>query len=725
VQLPRRSRAIPTAAAAPLAIPTLVLLMLVGCDNAPVDTQGPATDDSSAQDSAGVDSAVDDTAPTDDSATPARWAGEASVRVVDLTGAPIEGAQVMVGGDPPDTWQSTDSQGAATVTVRDDGISDRFLLAGKEGWTSAGTDIDEEEPPEGVVEIVLKPLPTLDNPAYHFQPGGTSASETTEFCGHCHLTIADSWSVSRHNGAARNTRTWDVYTGAAAAGGGATGDACDDLGGWITEGQEPGVEGGTVIRCSVSSGVLPFLHDDCGAPGQVACDHPDQRPSLTRFGACGDCHTPAQDAATPGAIDFAAATGIAHTEGVTCDLCHKIQAVTPGPAAGMDGGITLLRPSEDTNVIGQEFEPIIFGPYPDVIVPVMRGTYAPQFRDAAWCSSCHEYAQQALHPDQSVDAARWPNGVPVLETWTEYQAGGFEALGVTCQTCHMPSLPEESSTYDISEGGLLPSLDQGWLRAEGEIRDHTWTTELLPPTLDVDVRERDGEATVTVTVHNRFAGHAVPTGEPMRQLLVQVEARDSTGAALTPTAGRAVPDAGGFLAKGVVGVDVTVDGWRLDWASSEAISNISNRHSARFVRPTGGWHEDAGPGTAPWSDGALSGAARGLPQEVPLGEFAVAAADGPQVTLVDLPATLQTGDVVYLVEDDHLAGRPGWLYAKVLTSDGGERSVRPLPGHRHRQRQPHRAGRHRRERVPLRPADLGHGHPDRAPGSATLRRAHR
>ncbi len=589
--------------------------------------------------------------------------------MVDADGEPVEGVIVLAGGAPEEEWQYSDADGLATVTVGDDGITDRWILTGGVGLKTTGYDVPEHLGPDGLVEIEIHRLPDAadDNPDYQWLPGGDSHSMTSGWCGHCHKTIADEWSVGRHNASARNAKTWDLYVG----GGDLDPAVCAALGGWIGEGQEPGVDGGVVERCYVGDGVLPFLHDDCGEDGADGCDHPDEAASLDSYGSCGDCHSPTSQA-DGGAIDFARSFEITYDEGVSCDLCHKIRSVDAGGAPGRDGGMQLQRPSEETDVFGHEFDPITFGPYPDVVAGNMKGTYNPVMRDADWCSSCHEYARGALRPDQQVDPVRWPDGLPIGEIYSEYLASPYAGTPTTCQTCHMTVLDEESSTYNITEVGMVPSPGQGWFRELGEVHHHNLTVaedmaEAVGMSLSLSVDGNDLVATVTVS--NLTAGHAMPSGEPMRQLIVLVEAVDDNGDPLPASGGQAVPDVGGRLVEGELGVDAILTDLELAFAGQD----LPAATAVRFVRPTGDWDDYDGPGTASFT--GLPAEQKGLPILAVVGEVAVASVAGDTVTLAAAAPDVLPGDRVYLVEGHDRAGAAGWLYGKTLVDGDGNRGV--------------------------------------------------
>ena len=640
----------------------LFTLLSVGCPKDPDDSAPP-------KDSAPQDSEPQDSEPVEDTAPEIRWTGSAEVLVTDPDGAPLAGAYVMVGGAAQGDWSVTDAAGMASVEVGDDGITDRWVLAGMEGWISSGADVHETNGPSSTLGITLRrlPVPGDDNPDYHFQPGGTSMSMDTTECGHCHPTKADDWVDSPHHGSASNTHTWDLYVGGSAV----DADTCASLGGWMATGQEPGIDGGTLERCYTGAGVLPFLHDACGEQGGPVCDHPDQAGDLEAFGSCGDCHAPAVDVHPGGQIDLARATGIAFEEGVTCDLCHKTRSVVAGGAPGRDGAIQLQRPSEETTVVSQEFDPITFGPYPDVVLAIMKGAYEPGMREAAWCSSCHEYSRGALRDDMPVDAARWPDGLPINETWSECEAGPCAGGDTTCATCHMDVLDEESSTYNLSERDVDPSVSQGWLRSYGQIlrHDFEWFAKDQVYGLAVDLDTVDSSVEAQVRVNNWRGGHALPTGHPMRQLIVLVEAVDQDGQPVAPSGGQAVPDVGGYRAMGVYGTDFMASGASLDFG----FQVLPGASAVRFVRPTGAWDDYDGPGTAGFS--GLSAQAKGLPITSVLGEVTIASITGGVVTLDGAPPALQAGDIAYLVAGDDAAGAAGWLFAKVMVDADGDRGV--------------------------------------------------
>lgn len=175
----------------------------------------------------------------------------------------------------------------------------------------------------------------------------------------------------------------------------------------------------------------------------------------------------------------------------------------------------------------------------------------------------------------------------------------------------------------------------------------------------VEKRVEDGVLTAEVTVRNVGCGHALPTGEPMRSLLLLVNA--SCGArALAPAGGDVVPDFGGYIARKTRGEDWTA------WAGARPGDLI------RVASLPGGHHDYRGFG--PFGDGTFSAAGKGLPIERYAGTSSVVRV-GPG-DRVELDAPLAAGDVAYLVRGaDAFAGAPGFGFARVLVAADGRRMV--------------------------------------------------
>lgn len=521
--------------------------------------------------------------------------------------------------------------------------------------------------PEGPLVFALERFSTFDNTNYEFQaPGAPGDAETTDYCGHCHTTILEDWYGSPHRQAASNPRVHDLYAGAAAAL--ADLDTCTDAGGTWAIGPEPGT-GGTTERCYIGDGVLPDLNPSLCGDGP--CDG-----SPTETGACADCHAPGIDGEL-GGRDLHDAVGVAYDAGVHCDVCHKSEAIDLAAPAGAAGRLGLIRPSEESpSPLLGEFSPLTFGPYPDVANPRMGSVPRPHYQDATFCAACHQLDQEALAA--GIDLSRWPDGLlPVQSTYAEWEEGPLNP-GAPCQSCHMPPDPLVGNSADL--GNIITTVDPGiaagWYREPGAVRRHVWfgprseEQPMLPlaASLGLETSLVDGAFAVAATVANVGPGHALPTGEPMRHLIVRVDAWCGD-TRLAPNGGDVVPDYAGQAEERDAGAD-----WDL-WPAAAPGDVLV------VLQRTGEWRDYAGP--LVFGDGSFTPEQRGIAVEALVGLRTVLAvgADGSLTLDADLPA----GDLVRRLGGDTMpadgdpasamAGLPGWGFARVLADAEGRRMV--------------------------------------------------
>jgi len=177
-------------------------------------------------------------------------------------------------------------------------------------------------------------------------------------------------------------------------------------------------------------------------------------------------------------------------EGVTCDYCHSIREVSlseANPRARVELSLVKSGPSKDS------------------FSPVHATVYSAVHTSSLACVSCHEY--------------RNANGFPVLTTYSEWKNSSY-ADGAKnakdCQTCHMygvrgdvvdPRVQRSSQpTINLHEIPGSRSVDQLNKAVAAQI-----STTRFPNRLHV-----------TVKLTNRGAGHHVPTGSPLRQLILEL-----------------------------------------------------------------------------------------------------------------------------------------------------------------------------------------------------------
>lgn len=559
-----------------------------------------------------------------------------------LDGQPAGGIRVMQGGTQ--TFVLTAADGTARIHLDRTLPGDPVIIASHPQARTRGFIAYVDEQPPAVIELAT--FNDADNPAYLFQdPGEPRRRDTTGQCGHCHLTLNDGWFASPHRTAASNPNVQDLYRGTARF---PTAEACAAGGGRWVMGELPGGERGS--QCVVGLNVV------------------DQVAEGT-FGACASCHAPGLDGRL-GGRDLAEATGRAFTYGVHCDVCHRVEAVdlqAAGP--GVAGKLHLVRPTETAPIsLGAGgLLPLTFGPSYDSPNPRMGSVQRDHYRNGQICAGCHQYEAPALGRGQRVDANRWPSGrLPIQTTWAEWQ-GSVLSAATACNDCHMPPDPLVANGADLQAFPLADvGIQGGFVRPAGAVRQHTWPGPRQPggalvglaASLMVEKSIVDGELVARVTLRNQGAGHGLPTGEPMRAVLVTVEARCGAEV-LPPSGGDALPAWAGAYARKARGEDWSV------WPGAEVGQAI------RVTRRTGNFHDYMGFG--PFGDGAFSPAAKGLPEEEILGDATITAVDPEGVVTLDRP--LPEGEFADLGDGVWQAGAPGFAYARVMVDAGGREMV--------------------------------------------------
>lgn len=658
----------------------LVILLAGGCGD---DGVGGAADGTTARAGSVTATTVSDASsgPTAATGLPPTF----TVRGVVTDGlAPIEGAIVMQGGAEPALLTAAD--GSFEIVLTDAISGQPTVVAAKIGYRSDGFEVFEV--PVDPIELVLHEAKGPDNQSYVFGDPGTGDAlqdNSTQYCGHCHTTYVSDFLGSGHARATRDAEVQDVYAGASGTFDAA---ACAARGGVWKQGLTPGDPGTPRAKCYVGGGVLGDLND-CGDGTSQACDDPalPDAAKPTRFGACADCHAIGIDGKA-GGRNLHDATGIAFEKGNHCDTCHHVREVDLDAPAGNAGALVMQRPREK---IGTEFDAplrqVMFGPYPDVPNGFMGGSYQPQFGEATFCAGCHQYRQGALIQGQALDATRWPDGLPVHATYDEWKGSVWETQGTPCQGCHMPEKLGLTNAIDITTPDDA-SIAFGFVRDTRDLHAHTFRG---PLSVTDGARFIDGAVAVTVggmragddlevvvAVENVGAGHAIPTGEPMRALVLLV---DATGCdvTFTPNGGTTVPDLGGSKARGVVGADVTVNGATLVFGATTgaAVGDV-----IRVVRPTGTFEDYAGIGH--FDDPTLTPEQKGIEIFTAVGQAEIVAITGGTIT-VSQAIGVAEGDVVYVGRSSSavtegapvapLAGAAGTMFQKILVDAQGGRGA--------------------------------------------------
>jgi len=181
-------------------------------------------------------------------------------------------------------------------------------------------------------------------------------------------------------------------------------------------------------------------------------------------------------------------------EGITCDYCHSLRDVT------------LTGPNPKATV---EYSLVKSGPWKDVNSPAHGTAYSAVHTSSLVCVVCHEYRNSL--------------GFPVLTTYSEWSKSPYAGKKQSCQSCHM---------YQVEGNVVDPRVQR---TAEAGINLHqipgSHSMQQLEKALhaQLSATHEGGRLQVAVEVTNRGAGHSVPTGSPMRQLILEVRADPYSG----------------------------------------------------------------------------------------------------------------------------------------------------------------------------------------------------
>ncbi|MEM7167710.1 MAG: hypothetical protein AAF581_19825, partial [Planctomycetota bacterium] len=164
-----------------------------------------------------------------------------------------------------------------------------------------------------------------------------------------------------------------------------------------------------------------------------------------------------------------------------------------------------------------------------IIPDAMNPSYNPTI-ETETCAVCHQYNSD---PDNDGDHNE-PGSFPGQTTYDEWLASPYgnptDPLYQTCADCHMPAAP-------TSLGCIIDPVT----RPPGQIRSHDirgTSADFLDvaATVSVTAQAVGSELQVAVDVTNAAAGHDLPTGINIRNMLLVVEAeRDSDSLALVHT----------------------------------------------------------------------------------------------------------------------------------------------------------------------------------------------
>ena len=279
-------------------------------------------------------------------------------------------------------------------------------------------------------------------------------------------------------------------------------------------------------------------------------------------GNCAFCHVPAavtasnQQADLTVPINNSSGTHVSvETEGVTCDVCHKVVDVLVGedkrPFIEKPGILSFFftRPE-----IGKLF---YIGPLaehkPSSLMEPGKsedmGVCSPVFSESRFCAACHygKFFDTLIYNSYG----EWlDSNYSKKEIETAVGAEKKENMEYrSCQDCHMQSVQPIDSGTLLKDRAACSETNHSFNNFNHNMMGRDQNNE---PTLVKEAAEIHAQATkeegvikVTVQVRNIGAGHKFPTDSPLRHLILVVQATDRNGTFLAQVDGPVIPLWGG------------------------------------------------------------------------------------------------------------------------------------------------------------------------------------
>lgn len=299
--------------------------------------------------------------------------------------------------------------------------------------------------------------------------------------------------------------------------------------------RNPGSE--TVWKILDSGQKLRIRSDSKYGPG-FRLDYPGDN------GNCAFCHAPAAVKVFNQTVDLTGwnnnlpGTPInVETEGITCDVCHKVVDVL----LGQDGRPYVERPGVlSFSFVELELNQLFsVGPLADYKPEnaETRSTCSPVFSESKFCAACHY--------GKFFDTVIYDSYGEWLESgYSNKETGNYRS----CQDCHMPSAQEIGNSAPQERAACseanhsFRSFNHNMMRRN---LDGIPTLVKDAATIGLIARIEDGRINVAVDVQSVGVGHKFPTDSPLRHLILLVEAKDQNGTLLAQVGGPMIPLWGG------------------------------------------------------------------------------------------------------------------------------------------------------------------------------------
>lgn len=411
---------------------------------------------------------------------------------------PVEGATVRLPGT--NEFTRSNKEGYFLFPLRLNRFGNTRITVGKEGWFNNGGFIV----PGRDFILKLTPLPRVDNPHYKFL--------SPSVCAECHVELSKIYDKSKMAHTTSNPKVLQMYNGTDAT------------------------------------------NKKNNGPG-YKLDYPDDT------GDCATCHAPSVESATPSIKDLniALISSRLETDGISCDYCHKVKRITKSKSTPSGYKAHHLRqtPNSGNSIL-------VMGPYDDVAVPPMAASYNPLFKEGLYCSQCHshrtnlnnEWNWKKIYSEEEWKAFGFDDkALPIQTTyqeWKQWQSGldeGDPNSGKKCQDCHMSwrkeMLPYGNHVVDGHARMMWASHRQSQNIHPHQFDGGTAIQLKTAASVEVEAEIKGDVLIATVFVSNTNGGHWVPTGEPMRSVMLVVETEDENEKSLELISGSRLPRVAG------------------------------------------------------------------------------------------------------------------------------------------------------------------------------------
>ncbi len=207
--------------------------------------------------------------------------------------------------------------------------------------------------------------------------------------------------------------------------------------------------------------------------------------------ACLSCHAPVayfnNDSKLTQAIS---------REGVSCDFCHSIAETLPGTPEGPQFRF--------------EFGGVKQGPLKDSKSPAHETRFNELYQQSLFCKGCHEQKSRS--------------GLPMITTWSEWKESPYPDKGVTCQQCHMEQIPGKTVVASVQNSA------RNRISNHNIAAGHSLTKRRQALEIKIaGIETHKNRIRVHVDLTNTGAGHKMPTGLPVKKIILEVKVEDAHG----------------------------------------------------------------------------------------------------------------------------------------------------------------------------------------------------